>query len=101
MLGRFDKNKFDLLVSVLVGGNGGMYGLMNSLPDSNLDSDFYEEVNKLIEESLGKEYLNDKMKGNKIILGKGSFGTVKIGLSLTENISKPCDLICIKKSKKI
>ena len=34
--GRFDKNTFDLLVSVLVGGNGGMYALLNSLPDSNL-----------------------------------------------------------------
>ena len=61
MLGRFDKNKFDLLVSVLVGGNGGMYGLMNSLPDSNLDNDFYEEIKKLIEDSLGEEYLHDKM----------------------------------------
>ena len=41
------------------------------------------------------------MQGNKIILGKGGFGTVKIAISLTENISKPCDLICIKKTNKI
>ena len=30
------------------------------------------------------------MNGQKIILGSGSFGTVKLALSLTENISKPC-----------
>ena len=41
------------------------------------------------------------MVGNKIIIGKGSFGTVKLALSLIENISKPCQLICVKKSKKI
>ena len=38
------------------------------------------------------------MDGNKIILGKGGFGTVKVAISLTEVISKPCDLICVKKS---
>ena len=78
-----------------------MYALINSLPDSNLQSNFYELINKLIEESLGKEYLDDKMDGNKIILGKGSFGTVKIAISLTECISKPCDIICVKKTKTI
>ena len=41
------------------------------------------------------------MKGNKIILGEGNFGKVKLALSLTDNKSKPCDLICVKKSKKI
>ena len=61
MLGRFDKSTFDLLVSVLVGGNGGMYALINSLPDSNLDSDFYQEIKKLLEDSLGEDYLHDKM----------------------------------------
>ena len=59
MLGRFDKSTFDLLVSVLVGGNGGMYALINSLPDDN--SYFYQEINKLLENSLGEEYLHDKM----------------------------------------
>ncbi len=41
------------------------------------------------------------MKGNKIILGEGNFGKVKLALSLSDNKSKPCDLICVKKSKKI
>ena len=61
MFGRFDKSTFDLMLSVLVGGNGGMYALINSLPDSNLNSDLYEEITKLIEDSLGEEYLQDKM----------------------------------------
>ena len=42
LIGRFDKTTFDLLFTVLVGGNGGMYALLNSLPDKNLDSNFYE-----------------------------------------------------------
>ena len=42
LLGRFDKNKFNLLVSVVVGRNGGMYAFLNSLPDSNLDRNLYE-----------------------------------------------------------
>ena len=32
---RFDKNIFDLAVSVLVGSNGGMYALLNSLTKDN------------------------------------------------------------------
>ena len=67
LIGRFDKDTFKLPVSVLIGGNGGMYALLNSIPNRY----FYEwiNINKLIENSVGKEYLDTKRKGNKIILG--------------------------------
>ena len=34
----------------------------------------------------------------KIILGKGKFGKVRLGLSLIENLSKPGEIIAIKKT---
>ena len=38
-------------------------------------------------------------KDGRIILGEGGFGKVRIALSLLENISKPGDMICVKKTK--
>ena len=97
MYGRFDKNVFQLPVSVLVGGNGGIFALLNSLPQDY----FYEIKYNLIIESLTEEYLKTKMIGDKIILGEGNFGKVRLALCLSNSISKPCDLICVKKSKKM
>ena len=31
-------------------------------------------------------------------MGKGGFGTVRLALSLLENISKPGEIICVKKT---
>ena len=39
-----------------------------------------------------------KMTENKIILGEGSFGKVKLALSLLDCISKAGELVCSKKS---
>ena len=58
------------------------------------------QLYKLIKDTLTEEYLETKMKNDKIILGEGNFGKVKLAISLTGSISKPCDLICVKKSKK-
>ena len=52
-----------------------------------------------MENHLGIDYLLDKMYDNKIIIGKGGFGKVRLGLSLIEAKCKPGDLICVKKSK--
>jgi len=56
---------------------------------------------KIIEDQLGEEYLKNKIKkDDKIILGQGNFGKVKLGISLFKNVVKPGTVICIKKSIK-
>ena len=65
-----------------------MYALINRLPDDKLKKD------KIIEilSKLGEEYLSNILKvqdNNKIILGKGGFGKVRLAISLLESICKP------------
>ena len=69
----------------------------------------------MLEMASSKEYIADKILKNKqgqntinnngkqkVIIGKGGFGTVKFALSLTESDKiKVGELICIKKSKEI
>ena len=35
----------------------------------------------------------------KIVLGQGAFGKVRLAINLFENMSKPGDIICVKKTK--
>jgi serine/threonine protein kinase len=94
--GRFDKKKFELPNTVVMGEDGGMYLLLNNLTKDN------EQV---IKDVTGNDYLKDKLqkKGEKqqITIGKGGFGTVRFALSLFDAKSKPGDLVCIKKTKSI
>ena len=103
--GRFDRNQFDLGHSAILGEDGGMYLLLNRV-------DRFKR--KMLEGEFGEQYLQDKIKekesdktlvsikkemGDRIEIGKGSFGIVRFALSLLETEAKPGDLICVKKSK--
>ena len=70
-----------------------MFALLNSLPDEEND------IKKIIEAEIEEDYRKSKLKDSKIILGKGSFGKVRLAVSLLENLSMPGELICVKKSK--
>ena len=102
--GRFDRNQFDLGHSTILGEDGGMYLLLNRV-------DSFKR--KMLEEEVGEQYLQDKVKEkesdktlvsikkemeDRIEIGKGSFGIVRFALSLLETEAKPGDLICVKKS---
>ena len=105
--GRFDKNQFGLEDTVILGEDGGMYLLLNRV-------DSYKR--KILEDEVGANYLQDKIKekedqsgkapanikkemGDRVEIGKGSFGIVRFALSLLETEAKPGDLICVKKSR--
>ena len=51
--GRFDKEKFGLLHTVIIGDNGGLYALLNNVNEKEL-----EHLIRITSE----EYLNDKKK---------------------------------------
>ena len=103
--GRFDRNKFDLGSSAILGEDGGMYLLLNRV-------DSFKR--RMLEGEVGEQYLHDKIKekkdgktlvsikkeiGDRVEIGKGTFGIVRFALSLLETESKPGDLICVKKSR--
>ena len=98
--GRFDKEHFGLEDTVILGEDGGMYLLLNRIKDSK---------RKILEDEFGKEYLQDKIKGSsksndsktgdRIEIGKGSFGIVRFALNLLEDKASPGDIICVKKSR--
>ncbi|WP_342269666.1 WD40 domain-containing protein [Rickettsia endosymbiont of Orchestes rusci] len=93
---RFDKEKFKLPNTVIIGEDGGMYLLLNNLTRDN------EQV---IKEITGDDYLEDKLQkkgeNQQITIGKGGFGTVRFALSLFDSKSKPGEVVCIKKTKSI
>ena len=50
---------------------------------------------------MGKDYLKSVLEGDKIIIRKDSFGTVKLAISLIESNSKPGEIIALKKTRSI
>jgi len=111
LTGRFDKMDFDLKHTIIVGEDGGWYILMNSITN--------EEKEMIIDEvdssKTFQEYLQQKIQKNdgkkpneyKIIIGKGSFGKIRLGIALivteksrTGESSLICgEVICLKKSR--
>jgi WD40 repeat protein len=90
--GRLDKTKFDLPHTLIFGEDGGLYALLNRLDESE---------KKIIDSIMGEDYLKDKIVEakfgtEKVVIGKGGFGTVKFGLSI---FNDPGKVICIKKTK--
>lgn len=99
ILCRFDKGKYKLPQTVIIGDDGGLYGLLNSADAKS---------KQLLENITSQGYLADKTKGqnklgqDKIVIGKGGFGTVRFAVSLSEEkATKSGDIICIKKSKNL
>ena len=111
--GRFDKTKFGLSHSLILGEDGGLYMLLNRLTKA-------QQEDMIAENIVTKAYLNDKivkqkakdekaeqeekrkqdLYGEKAIIGKGGFGSVKFAVSLFHhNGTSPGDVICIKKSR--
>ena len=113
VLGRFDKDDFKLKNSLIVGEDGGLYLLLNRLDK--------EQQKDMIQKNIVTEiYLKDKMvkaekaeeeevKGDakkeyysldKIVLGKGGFGKVRLALNLFRGKKDfSGDIVCIKKTK--
>ena len=101
--GRFDKKQFkNLKHSIIIGDDGGFYALLNTIDE--------EEKEILLEDGeISKEYAKswDKITGElkntyKVVIGKGSFGKIRICLVLTKNetstVMIPGQIICVKKT---
>ncbi|MGF1925217.1 MAG: hypothetical protein ACQUHE_13655, partial [Bacteroidia bacterium] len=79
LCGRFDKEKFDLNNSLILGEDGGLYLLLNCMNQQQQDALVNEQI-------VTRKYLEDKIKakdtgkGDKVILGAGQFGTVRLAL---------------------
>ena len=102
--GKFNKTdlKNNLSHSVIIGDDGGFYTLLNRASD--------DELLMLNEEDISEDYLKNitinSIKNitinSKIIIGKGSFGKIKISVALTTNktsdILKDGQIICVKET---
>ena len=110
--GRFDKSKFGLSHSLILGEDGGLYLLLNRPTKA-------QQEDMIAENIVTRAYLNDKISrqkakdekaeqeekrkqdlyGEKVIIGKGGFGPVKFAVSLLNHRgANPGDVICIKKT---
>jgi serine/threonine protein kinase len=97
LTGRFDKHSLNIDNTIILGEDGGLYILVNSV----------NHITKpILKELVSDEYLDDKTVINtetkhrikdKIAIGSGAFGKVRFALSLFDAKSKPGDVICVKK----
>ena len=105
--GRFDKDDFKLSNSLIVGEDGGLYLLLNRLDQEqqqgmvqkNIVTEIYlkDKIVKAEEEKGDK--IRENFRGDKIVLGKGGFGKVRLALNLFRGKKDPGDIVCIKKTK--
>jgi len=87
--------------SVIIGDDGGFYALLNTI--NNKEKQMLLETGEIQPEYLENCFKETtKSDSSKIIIGKGSFGTIRICMSLTRNetsaIMKPGQCICVKKT---
>lgn len=101
--GRLDKKLAkNLQHSVIFGDDGGLYLLLNSLCER--EKLLFLETGELSAEYLSSFPVNSEKNTYKIVIGKGSFGTIRLALPLTRNESessatlRPGQLICVKKT---
>ena len=95
--GSIDKKDAELEHSILLGEDGGLYMLLNRIS---------EEEKKLLS-SIGKfdmDYLNSVLEGNKLKIGEGAFGKIRMGIGLLPNFLLrgnmiKGEIICLKKTK--
>ena len=111
--GRFDKAKLGLSHSLVLGEDGGLYLMLNRLTKEHQEAMLNENivtkaflkdkipVQKPKDEQTEKEEKRkQEMYGEKVVLGKGGFGAVKLALSLfTHKGTSTGDVICIKKTR--
>jgi hypothetical protein len=93
--GRFENMDKKIKGALILGDDGGLYLLLNYAAEKSLE----EEI--ILVSRVPKEFLNEKRnKDNKIILGKGAFGSVGLALSIfgDEKVDI-CQLVCVKKYK--
>ena len=101
---RFDKKELQLDHSIIMGDDGGLFVLMNTISEAEKNM-FIESDNIMNEEFLN--CITQKDTSGKIVIGKGSFGKIRLALVLSINESTwngdftmtPGQLICVKKTK--
>lgn len=101
LIGRMDKTQFEgLSHSVIIGEDGGFYSLLNHITEE-------EEELLLQSEEMEVEFLKNLKQAQsngsfKLIIGKGSFGIIRLCLVLTRNETsntmKPGQIACVKKT---
>ena len=97
--------------SLIVGEDGGLYLLLNRLDkeqqkdmvQKNIVTEIYLKDKIVKAEKAAEEVKGDAQKGNsrgdKIVLGKGGFGKVRLALNLFRGKKDPGDVVCIKKTR--
>ena len=87
--------------SVIIGDDGGLYALVNTIDNDEIEILLQTgEIQADYLKGISKESADPNKQ--KIIIGKGTFGTIRIALALTINetsqILKPGQIICVKKT---
>lgn len=111
-IGRFSKAKFPQLpYTVILGTDGGVYMLMNTLPPHDLAIVLEEDKDGSLEEYLSHKVEKEKNAeaqqntqenpNKKIVIGAGTFGKIRIGFPLIESVNSKIgfgEIICVKKT---
>ena len=99
---RFEKKIFDLPHTIISGEEGGLYFLLNSVTN--------EEIQIMKTDEISQNYLEKitlDSKKNKMVIGEGGCGKIRLSIALTLNeLSKNGeismhigDIICVKKTR--
>lgn len=112
--GRISKKLINLEHSIVLGDDGGLYALMNTLSDVEKDFIMKEEsLSYIYFKSITKEIIDMDEKNDhkfyRAFIGKGSFGKIRFALVLTNNefnekgetTMMPGQIICCKKTRNL
>ena len=98
-----DKVDFGIEHSIMIGDEGGLYMLLNSIneEDKKIIIDSGQIHEGFLEDKIAKTKKKNKKGIDKVVIGSGGFGIVKFALTLTSSGALEAGkLICIKKTKK-
>ena len=98
-----DKKEFGIPHSIKIGDEGGLYLLLNSLSEEEkkIIEDLGQITEGFLEEKISKTNKKNKKGFDKVVIGRGGFGIVKLAFTLTSSVALDVGkIICIKKTKK-
>ena len=105
VLGRLQKNaESGIKHSVIFGDNGGLYLLLNSVTkEEKCLLEKAGEISQDYGKNWKKKKSNEKKSEYKIVIGKGTFGKIRLALALTRNPLIPSmyagQIVCVKKTR--